>query len=220
MVISVPCRHKLEFVFSAEHTALLVIDMQRDFLDESLEYNNSPEPYGGLRRVIPGVSQVVARCRDMGLEIIHTREGYSPDMHDVHALKRSRKSTGLPGPFGLFLIRGEAGHDFYPGFEPQKDELVIDKAGFSSFYQTGLDDYLKKAGITHLIIVGITTQCCVLSTIRSAVDRGYYCLLVEDCCAAINPRDHVAAIQTIEAEENLFGWISTKESLITAMRAQ
>lgn len=219
MMISVPCRHELEYVFSPEHTALLVIDMQRDFLDESLDYNRSPEPFGGLRKVIPGVSKVVAHCRSMGIEIIHTREGYSPDLHDVHALKRSRKSTGLPGPFGLFLIRGEPGHDFYPGFEPREGELVVDKAGFSSFYKTGLQEHLDSRGITHLIILGITTQCCVLSTIRSAVDRGYFCLLIEDCCAAINPADHDAAVQTIEAEENLFGWIATKDALIQAAAA-
>lgn len=217
MKISVPCRHELSFTFDREHTALMVIDMQRDFLDESVSCNISGEQFAGLRTVIPGVSRLLATCREMGLRIIHTREGYSADMHDMHELKRSRNSIGLAGPFGRFLIRGEAGHDFYAGFEPREGEQVIDKAGFSAFYQTGLEGLLKQSGITHLIVVGITTQCCVLSTIRSAVDRGYFCLLIEDCCAAIDPQAHVAALQTIEAENNLFGWISNSESFIQAV---
>jgi nicotinamidase-related amidase len=212
----VSCRSGLTYRFDPASTALLVIDMQRDFLDERGMCAVEGDDISALRAIMPTVGRVVAWARDLGMTVIHTREGYAPDFSDVHALKRDRDSVGLPGPLGRFLIRGEAGHDFMADFLPRGEETVVDKPGFSAFYRTGLDDMLERQSISHLVIVGITTQCCVLSTIRSAVDRGYRCLTIADACAALEPSDHEAALATIAAEGFLFGWICDSSDLIRA----
>ena len=124
---------------------------------------------------------------------------------------------GAPGPLGRALIRGEPGHDFLEGFRPPPSEAVFDKPGFSGFYRTDLEQHLRDAGISHLILAGITTQCCVHSTLRDAIDRGFYCLTVADACAAFDPAVHDAVFTVIQAENHLFGWVADTADVIAAL---
>lgn len=202
--MNVRCRGDRSFEFDPATTALAVIDMQRDF------FHDAPE----MRAVVPRVAGLLDWGRRLGLTVVHTREGYEADLSDVNSYKRSLGYVGRVGPNGRFLIRGERGHDFLEGFEPRDDELVFDKAGFSGFHGTGLGDHLSGAGITHLILCGVTTQCCVHSTLRDAVERGYFCLTVADCCAAAQAAVHEATLQIIQAENHLFGWIADSSAAL------
>lgn len=214
----IDCWGDREFQFDPGSTALLVIDMQRDFLDQAGMAALEGEPVEQLRAVMPNVAAVTDSARSAGVAVIHTREGYAPDLSDVSAMKAARASVGAPGPLGRFLIRGEPGHDFHQGFGPQGDELVVDKAGFSAFYGTGLEDRLRGEGVTHLLICGITTQCCVHSTLRDAVDRGFYCLTIADACAAFEPEVHEAVLRIIQAESDLFGWIANAAEVMRSVK--
>ena len=216
-LIQVPCWDSRKYTFDPSHTALVVIDMQRDFLADdgyiAVKYGTAAQ----LAAVVPKTMSVIDAARQVKLKIIHTREGYSADGSEVNSYKHQLGYVGQPGPNGPFLIRGTPGHDFFEGFEPQSDELVIDKPGFSAFYQTSFEEMLEQEGITHLVITGITTQCCVHSTLRDAVERGYFCLTLEDCCAAEDPAIHTATLAVIQAEDHLFGWISNAQAFAGAL---
>lgn len=214
---SIACWSERVFEFDLESVRLLVIDMQRDFLDPAGMAAAEGDDIGALQAVVPEVARLTRAAREAGIGVIHTREGYSADLVDVSRAKAERGSVGSPGPLGRFLIRGEAGHDFAAGFTPEPGEMVIDKAGFSAFYRTDLHEQLQRAEVSHLIICGITTQCCVHSTLRDAVDRGYYCLTVADACAAFEPEVHEATLRIIEAEDHLFGWIADTAAVIAAV---
>ncbi len=211
-LISVPCWQGLSYSFDPAQAAFLAIDMQRDFLVEG-----GGEDTAGLREIVPTVAVVLDAARRASLTVIHTREGYAPDLSDVHDLKRARQSVGQAGALGRFLIRGEFGHDFVDECRPLDGETVIDKPGFSAFYKTDLEDQLRAQGINHLIFAGVTAQCCVLSTIRAAVDRGFYCLLLADACAAFDTGLHRATLDIIQGENQLFGWIADSAELIAAL---
>ena len=200
--LSVRCRGNRTYDFSPATAALLVIDMQRDFIAD-----RASEPARAMRSIVPSVHKLVELARGLGCTVIHTREGYSPDLNDVTPYKRSLGYVGRRGPLGRCLIRGEPGHDFIDELRPLPDELVIDKAAFGAFYKTELEEHLCAAGVDHLIICGVTTQCCVQSTLREAVDRGYWCLTVADCCGASEPDLHEAALSLIAGEGHLFGWV-------------
>jgi nicotinamidase-related amidase len=219
-LISVPCRQGLSYAFDPAQSALLVIDMQRDFLVEGGMCAQAGEDISGLRAIVPTVAAVLEAARRAPLSVIHTREGYAPDLSDVHGLKRDRHSVGTKGPLGRFLIRGEYGHDFIDECRPLDGETVIDKPGFSAFYGTGLEALLRAQGIGHLIVAGVTAQCCVLSTIRAAVDRGFYCLLLADACAAFEAKLHRATLEVIQGEDHLFGWIADSAELIAALASR
>jgi len=213
----IDCWGGRRFELVASSTALLVIDMQRDFLDSDGMAAVEGEDISLLRAVAPTVMDITAAARRHRIRVIHTREGYAPDLSDVSAMKAERGSVGSVGPLGRFLIRGEAGHDFLPGLEPAAGELVLDKPGFSAFYRTDLETQLRGAGIDRLIICGITTQCCVHSTLRDAVDRGFYCLTIADGCAAIDPAVHEATLRIIQAENHLFGWIADSAAVLAGL---
>ncbi len=217
LTISVPCWQGLSYAFEPARTALLAIDMQRDFLVEGGMCAQAGEDISGLRATVPTVAALLKAARRASLTVIHTREGYAPDLSDVHGLKRDRHGIGQAGPLGRFLIRGETGHDFIDECRPLDGETVIDKPGFSAFYKTGLEDLLRAQGISHLVIAGVTAQCCVLSTIRAAVDHGFYCLLLADACAAFDPGLHRATLDIIQGENHLFGWIADSADLIEAL---
>ncbi len=219
-LISVPCWQGLSYAFDPARAALLAIDMQRDFLAEGGMCAQAGEDISGLRGTVPAVAAVLEAARRARLSVIHTREGYAPDLSDVHDLKRARGNAGRAGPLGRFLIRGEYGHDFVEECRPLDGETVIDKPGFSAFYKTGLEDLLRAQGISHLIVAGVTAQCCVLSTIRAAVDRGFYCLLLADACAAFEPKLHRATLDIIQGENHLFGWIADSAALIAALASR
>ncbi len=203
---SLPCRDNRTFEFESATTALLVIDMQRDFLESAVE----PDPdRARLASAMPRVAQALAAGRAAGLAIVHTREGYAADGADVNAVKRALGYVGRPGPNGPFLVRDSKGHDFMEGFAPEPGEEVIDKAGFSAFYGTDLEARLRGKGVTHLVLTGVTVQCCVHSTLRDAVERGFFCLTLEDATAAVEPGLREAVFKIIQAEGHLFGWIGT-----------
>jgi nicotinamidase-related amidase len=188
--LRVSCRGARSFTFEPASTGLVAIDMQRDFLDPQGMCGG--EDLAPLRAIIPTLAAVTEAARQHGLTIIHTREGYAPDLSDVHPMKRERQS----------------------------DELIVDKPGFSAFYRTGLEEELHARGLTHLILMGVTTQCCVQSTTRSAVDRGYWCLTLADAFAAFEPQVHDAALALIEAESHLFGWVTQAALLQAALDAR
>jgi nicotinamidase-related amidase len=197
-----------KFSFVPSLTALLAIDMQRDFFadDACVE----------MRSVIPQVATLLTIARDLGCRVIHTREGYSPDLSDVSSFRRSLGYVGRPGPLGRFLVRGQRGHDFVDEVRPLSTETVVDKAGFSAFHNSELDGLLRASSIDHLILCGVTTQCCVQSTLRQAVDLGYWCLTVADACAASDQSLHEAALSMIAGEDHLFGWICDVSCIQTA----
>jgi nicotinamidase-related amidase len=213
----VRCWAGRSYAFVPGRTALLVIDMQRDFLDAQGLCAQMGEPVGLLRAIVPVLQRVVAAARAAGVHLIHTREGYAPDLSDVHPVKAERSWVGRSGPLGRFLIRGERGHDFMPECLPGPGEAVVDKPGYSAFYRTDLEDRLRAAGRTHLVFTGVTTQCCVHSSLREAVDRGFHCLTLADGCAAYERRLHDASLALIQGESHLFGWIAEADAFIAAL---
>ena len=193
--------------------------MQHDFLAADGYIASKHGTAAQMAVIIPTTFRVLDAARQGKLKVFHTREGYSSDGSDVNAYKKTLGYVGQPGPNGPFLVRGAPGHDFFAGFGPRAGEIVIDKAGFSAFYQTSFEQILNESEITHLVIVGITTQCCVHSKLRDAVERGYFCLTLEDCCAAEDPAVHVATLRVIQAENHLFGWISNGQNFANAIRS-
>ena len=210
--VSVQCRGDRAYTFSPEHTALLVIDLQKEFFVESLG-----ECLDDMRAILPRVKRLISSTRDLKCKVIHTRESYKPDLSDVDAYRRSLDYVGKPGPLGRFCILGEPGHEFVEEAHPLPSETVIDKASFGAFYNTGLDDLLRQDGIDHLVLCGVTTQACVHSTLREAVDRGYWCLTVADCCAALEPGMHDAALDLIAGEGHLFGWVADVQDVASGI---
>lgn len=197
----IACYHEQVFTFDPGSTALIVIDMQKDFLlsDDGTE--------NGMAGIVPAVAHLTALCRRLGCMIVHTREAYKPDFSDVSPHKAAMDYVGRPGPRGRYLVAGEPGCDFVEDLQPLPGELVIDKPGFGAFGTSCLQDNLQAKGITHLILCGVTMQCCVHSTLREAVDRGYWCLTVADCCGALRPEWHAATLTLIASEDHLFGGI-------------
>jgi nicotinamidase-related amidase len=202
-----------------ERTALLVIDMQRDFL--------LPEGYAAqagldiapLVATIRPIGKLLAVGRQAGLLIVHTREGHLPDLSDCppYKLKRSRRAgaeIGSKGPLGRLLIRGEVGHDFVEALRPQGHELVIDKPSYSAFAHTELQHVLITRGIDTLIMTGVTTEVCVSSTLRAAIDLGYRCITVNDACASGNPVLHKATLDMIGVEGGIFGEVATTAEVV------
>ena len=210
--ILVRCRGNRFYQFSPDTTAFLIIDLQKEFFAGDVG-----ECRDELQEILPRVARIITLARDLGCQVIHTRESYQPDMTDVHAYRQSLDYVGKPGPLGRFCILGEPGHEFVEQVQPLPDETVIDKASFGAFYNTSLDDLLKRDGIDHIILCGVTTQCCVHSTLREAVDRGYWCLTVADCCAASEPGMHDAALDLIAGEGHLFGWVADAQDVDTGV---
>lgn len=206
----IACQHDQIFTFEPSKTALLVIDMQKDFL---LSVDGSENE---MASIVPAVGRLTDLCRRLGCTIVHTREAYRPDFSDVSPHKADMKYVGRPGPFGRYLVAGEPGCDFVEDLRPQPGEQVFDKPGFGAFGTTDLHDHLVAAGISHLILCGVTMQCCVHSTLREAVDRGYWCLTVADCCGALRPEWHAATLSLIASEDHLFGGICCLNDLVGA----
>lgn len=211
---SIPCRGDRRFDASPEETAVLAIDLQREFFADGA----GPE-VEQMRLILPRVSRLLDLARQLGCFVVHTRETYAPDLSDVHAYRRSLGYVGRPGPLGKFCIRGEPGNAFVEAAQPLAEEPVIDKAGFSAFYQSELNAVLQRNNVRSLLICGVTTQCCVHSTLREAVDRGYWCLTVSDCCAASEPGLHDKALDLIAGEGHLFGWVTDLQSVEQAAHA-
>ncbi|MFT3730530.1 MAG: isochorismatase family cysteine hydrolase [Hyphomicrobium sp.] len=197
-----------------ETTALLIIDMQRDFCDPKGYLSASGYDIAATRAIVPAVVSVYQEVRAWGGLVIFTREGHRPDLSDLPPLKawRSRQAggeIGTPGPMGRLLVRGENGWDIIDELKPQSGDVVVDKPGYSAFYGTDLERILSTRGIRHLVLTGVTTDVCVHSTLRDAVDRNYECLVVGDACAASIPENHAAALRTIATEGGIFGAVAS-----------
>ncbi len=177
-----------------------------------------------LRRPIAPLMRLLAAMRAGGFPILHTREGHRPDLSDLAENKRWRSAQGggeigAEGPLGRYLVRGERCHDIIPELYPEPGETVIDKPGKGAFWATDLDAILARRGIKNLIVTGVTTDCCVQSTLRDANDRGYECLLLEDCCAAAQEENHLAQIEMLKLVGGHYGSIATSTALLDALRS-
>ena len=203
--------------------ALLVIDMQRDFIEpggfgEALGNDVTP-----LAAIVPTVRRLLDAFRTRGLPIIHTKEAHRPDLSDCPPAKRQRGHASLrigdPGPMGRILIAGEPGNDIVPELAPLPNETVIEKPGKGAFYATNLSDILADMAITHLMIAGVTTEVCVQTTMREANDRGYACLLVEDATESYFPAFKQATLEMVRAQGAIVGWTSTAAHVLQALES-
>lgn len=203
-------------------TALLLIDMQRDFLEPGGFGESLGNDVSLLRDCIEPCRAVLAAARAQGLLVIHTREGHRPDLSDAPPAKINRGDPsvriGAPGPMGRILIRGEPGQDIIPELYPIAGEPVIDKPGKGSFYQTDLELILKNRNIDTLLVGGVTTEVCVHTSVREANDRGFRCVVLADCCGSYFPEFHRVALQMVAAQGGIFGWVSDGEKLRQALQ--
>ncbi len=209
----------------ADSEALLIIDMQRDFLDPRGYIGLSGVDVAVLRTIIPNVRRLLEAARSAGIPVIHTREGHHGDLSDLPAVKARRAARagaviGSVGPLGRLLIRGEAGHAIIPELAPLPSERVIDKPGFGAFYATDLEHVLRCAGIRALTLAGVTTDICVHSTLREAVDRGFECVTVGDACAAAEPAIHEAMLSCIDGEGGILGSVRRTEEVVPGWETQ
>lgn len=201
-------------------TAVVMIDMQRDFLQAGGFGESLGNDVSLLAAAIKPCRALLDTARRHGMLIIHTREGHRPDMLDAPPAKieRGAPSTriGDAGPMGRILIRGEAGHDLIPELYPQAGEAVIDKPGKGAFYATDLHTILQHRNIENLIVCGVTTEVCVHTTVREANDRGYRCIVPGDCCASYFPEFHEVGLRMIKAQGGIFGWVSDSDRILAA----
>ncbi|WP_339847805.1 isochorismatase family cysteine hydrolase [uncultured Halopseudomonas sp.] len=199
--------------------ALLLIDMQRDFCAPGGYADKAGLDIQRLRAPIPAQQALLSAARRAGMLVIHTREGHRANLTDLPDWKRQRaERSGAPigqdGPMGRLLIRGEYGHDLIDELQPLDDEPVIDKPGYSAFAHTDLELLLRNRGISCLLLAGVTTEVCVSSTLRAAIDLGFCCLTVGDACASPHPELHAAALQMIGVEGGIFGELCSSAELI------
>jgi nicotinamidase-related amidase len=210
------------FTFDPETTALLVIDMQRDFLLPGGFGESLGNDVSQLRRTIEPLAALMAAWRTAGRPIIHTREGHRPDLSDCPPAKLNRglpsMRIGDPGVFGRILIRGEYGHDIIDELQPIDEEIVVDKPGKGAFYATDLSGILEKSDIKSLVVTGVTTEVCVHTTVREANDRGYECLVLADCVGSYFPEFQRVGLQMIAAQGGIFGWVARSPELIAALQ--
>ena len=208
-------------VVEFDHAALVIIDMQRDFLEPGGFGETLGNNVALLKAAVPPLQQVLAAAREAGMLIIHTREGHRPDLSDApkHKVERGEPSLriGQPGPMGRILVRGEPGHDIIPELYPAPGEPVIDKPGKGAFYQTDLELMLKNREIDTLLVCGVTTEVCVNTTVREANDRGFRCIVLSDCCASYFPEFHEAGLAMIKAQGGIFGWVTSSPKVLAVL---
>jgi len=211
-----------DYEFVPEETALLIIDMQNDFVNPGGFGEFLGNDVSLLRRVINPIKSVLENVRRTNvIKVIHTREGHRPDLSDCPISKRKRGNLkvgiGDMGPMGRVLIRGFKGHDIIDELRPMDGEPIIDKPGKGSFYATDLHLILHNWGIKYLIVTGVTTEVCVHTTVREANDRGYECLVLEDCVGSYFPEFQEVGIKMIKAQGGIFGWVTKSEEFIKSI---
>ena len=213
------------YSFELDHAAaaLVIIDMQRDFLEPGGFGEALGNDVSVLRQAIGPNQRLLAAWRAIGGLVIHTREGHRPDLADLPPSKKVRgRSTlciGDAGPMGRILVRGEPGHDIVPELYPVAGEVVLDKPGKGAFFATDLDAILRSRGVRQLVVTGVTTEVCVNTTVREANDRGYDCLVVADCCGSYFPAFHEAGLAMIKAQGGIFGWVAMVGDVLAGLGA-
>jgi nicotinamidase-related amidase len=205
-----------------ERTAIVMIDMQRDFLEPGGFGETLGNDVSLLGKAVGPAKKLIEAARKLKMLIVHTREGHRPDMADAPPAKVERGAPSLrigdPGTMGRILIRGEAGHDIIPELYPAPGEPVIDKPGKGSFYATDLQTILQNRRIENLIVGGVTTEVCVHTTVREANDRGYRCIVAADACGSYFPEFHEMGLKMIKAQGGIFGWVSDATRILAALR--
>ncbi|BCB85195.1 cysteine hydrolase family protein [Phytohabitans suffuscus] len=212
------------FTFDPASTALLVIDMQRDFLLPGGFGETLGNDVGQLRRTIAPLAALLAGWRAAGLTVIHTREGHLPDLSDCPPAKLARgvpsMRIGDEGPLGRILVRGEYGHDIVDELAPVPGEPVVDKPGKGAFYATDLGALLDEKKVTSLVVTGVTTEVCVHTTVREANDRGYECLVLADCVGSYFPEFQRVGLDMIAAQGGIFGWVAGSTDVLRALQEE
>jgi biuret amidohydrolase len=220
MSIAVPAT-PYTYALQPGRTALVVIDMQRDFIEPGGFGAALGNDVSRLEAIVPTVAALIGLFREQGWPVIHTREAHLPDLSDCPPAKRLRgdapQRIGDPGPMGRLLVRGEPGNQILDALSPIDGEVVIDKPGKGAFYATGLGDVLGARGITHLVLAGVTTEVCVQTTMREANDRGYDCLLVEDATESYFPEFKAATLAMVAAQGGIVGWTTPFAALEDAV---
>jgi len=207
------------FDLPLQRTALLIIDMQNDFCHpQGFSGSKLKLDLTGVRSIIPSLQTLLKWARETHLKVIFTCESHVPDLSDLTSSKRQRYTNagspiGASGAMGRFLIQGEKGSEIIDELQPLPDETQLNKPAHSCFVGTSLDLLLRDSNISHLLITGVTTECCVLATYRHASDLGYYCLLLDDCCAAFDRADHDATLHILQAEGGVLGWVAPSSML-------
>lgn len=221
-IASDPYAWPFDGTFTSADTALVIIDMQVDFCLPGgwcHQGGNDPAP---MAAVIEPTGRVLKAMRAAGFLIVHTREGHRPDLSDLSENKRWRSARagaeiGATGPCGRMLTRGEPGWEIVPELTPEPGEPVIDKPGKGAFHATDFEQILRNRGIRNLVITGVTTDCCVHTTMRDANDRGFECLLLEDCCGATQQHNHEAILRFTTMSDGLFGTVATADKLLEVL---
>ena len=210
-----------DYTFDVKHTALVIIDMQRDFIEPGGFGETLGNNVGLLAAIVPTVKRVLDAWRKAGGTVVHTRESHAPDLSDCPPAKRLRGAPKLRigdvGAMGRILIQGQPGNQIIDALAPLDGEIVIDKPGKGAFYATPLQAMLTANGITHLVVMGVTTEVCVQTTMREANDRGYDCLLVEDGTESYFPAFKQATLDMIRAQGAIVGWTAPSRVLLEAL---
>jgi biuret amidohydrolase len=219
-LISVPTRQH-PFPLILDQVALLVIDMQNDFCHPDGFFGSQWDvDLSPVHQIIPRIQSVINWARQYKIPVIYTRESHVPNLSDLTSSKKLRYENagcpiGTPGKMGRFLIQGERGAALIDELQVLDDEQVIDKPAHSAFVATGLEQILRTQGITQLLLTGVTTECCVLGTYRHASDLGFYGLMLEDCCAAYDPKEHEAALKVLLSEQGAIGWVTSSDQILS-----
>ncbi len=210
-----------EFDFEPQTTALIVIDMQRDFVEPGGFGEALGNDVSLLQQAVAPTRRVLEATRAAGVLVIHTREGHRPDLSDCPPAKQARghldNGIGDAGPMGRILVRGEYGHDIVDDLKPLPGEPVVDKPGKGAFYATDLEAMLRVRGIRSLVVTGVTAEVCVQTTVREANDRGFECLVLSDCIASYFPEFYEMTLKMVKAQGGIFGWVADSEAFLSVL---